>query len=519
VNELTVMYGNQRVTLQPGQFAHIGRRNDNAVVINDPRVSREHIRVSWTPQGGWTLENLGQAGTYVSGQPVTRLNLTQPLEARLAAPDGPAVIFSLAVPATPGRDGPAPAAPQPAFAGGGALGAGAAAGQPYWGAKAPPAHVPGAVPPSGRPGPGDQTQGFLHTLIPIRTWLTDPTLRQWPKLMVALYALAPVVLLIPLQNTSDLKTVGWLYSLYIAPLWAMVFWWLIRPGPLHWRHLWLTAAIIAAEYVLVPALTIPWEDHLGPSDKSHSLISWIYGVGVAEELTKALPVLILAIVLKARNVKLDVRMWMFLATLSGLFFGVYEASTVYVPHDLQAVNATTVFGVPELLERIFVDGLQHALWAGIAGFFIGLGINYRRQRYPLWLLGLAIPSILHGLNDWSLSGVFGTGMWVWILIQVFSVFLFIGYATSAHAIEQEVRHTPIFRGQSMLLDASVLQAAQGGAQAHPGGGQAYPGGAQAHPGGGQAYPGGAQAHPGGGQAYPGGGQAYPGGVQAPPGAR
>jgi len=476
VNELTVMHGNQQITLQPGQFAHIGRRDDNAVVISDPRVSREHIRVSWGPQGGWMLENLGRAGTFVSGQPVTRLYLTQPLEARLATPDGPAVLFRPAVPAAQVKDGPAPAAPQPAFAGAGP-GAGAAAGQPYGGAQAPP--VPGlpggAVPLSGRPGSGAHTPGFLHTLIPIRTWLTDPTLRQWPKLVVAFYALAPVVLLIPLQSTSDLKTVGWLYSLYIAPLWAMVFWWLIRPGPLHWRHLLLTAAIIAAEYVLVPALTLTWEDHFAPGNGSHSLIQWIYGVGLAEELTKALPVLGLAIFLKARNIKLDVRMWMFLATLSGLFFGVYEASTVFVPHDLQAVNATTVFGVPELLERIFVDGLQHALWAGIAGFFIGLGINYRRQRYPLWLLGLAIPSILHGLNDWSLSGVFGTDMWVWILIQAFSVFLFIGYATSAHAIEQEVRHTPIFRGQSIRIDGSFLQAAPGGAQAYPGGVQTPPG--------------------------------------------
>ena len=82
----------------------------------------------------------------------------------------------------------------------------------------------------------------------------------------------------------------------------------------------------------------------------------------------------------------------------------------------------------------------------------------------------------------SLSGVFGTNLWVWILIQAFSVFFFIGYATSAHAIEQEVRHTPIFRGQSMLIDASIIQAALGGGQSAPGGGQAHPGGAQASPG-------------------------------------
>ena len=75
----------------------------------------------------------------------------------------------------------------------------------------------------------------------------------------------------------------------------------------------------------------------------------------------------LAIILKARNVKFDVRMWMFLATLSGLFFGVYEASTVFVPMTSKPSHATTVFEIPELLERIFVDGLQHTLWARDSG--------------------------------------------------------------------------------------------------------------------------------------------------------
>lgn len=322
---------------------------------------------------------------------------------------------------------------------------------------------PGWGPAVGRASAGERASGSdaasaLRVLIPIRAWVTDPTLRQWPKLLVAVYALLPVIALVPLQSSADLKTIGWVYSLYIAPLWALVFWWLIRPGPIGKLQAGIAAIIVAAEYILIPALTIPWETNLAPADTSHNLLAWITGVGLAEEITKALPVLVLAIVLlKARKTKLDVRMWMFLATLSGLFFGVYESSTVYVPHALQAVSAGVVFGVPSLLERVFVDGLQHALWAGVAGFFIGLGTNYRRRRYLLWLLGLAIPAVLHGLNDWSLSGVFGTSLWPWILIQAFSVFLFLGYASSAHAIEEEVRHTPIFRGESMLIELSQLQ--------------------------------------------------------------
>jgi len=487
VNELTITYSNQQVVLQPGQVALIGRQEDSTLVVGDPRVSREHVRLSWGPQG-WMLENMGRAGTFMFGQPVTHFYLVRPVEVELAAVDGPTVrLDPAAAPATyraaaMGR----PAAPEPTAAGADAPRGGVnlpgpayagvtpqapptgahAAGPGYPGvaAKAPP--LPGAQPqPSAGRGraPGAHSASALQMLIPIRAWLTDPTLRQWPKLLVAVYALLPIIALVPLQKSADLTTIGWVYSLYIAPLWALVFWWLIRPGPIRKLDVGIAAMIIAAEYILVPVLTIPWEKNLAPAGSSHNLLGWIIGVGLAEEITKALPVLAIAIfLLKVRHTKLDVRMWMFLATLSGLFFGVYEASTVYVPHDLQAVNAATVFGIPSLLERIFVDGLQHALWAGVAGFFIGLGTNYRRQRFLLWSLGIAIPAVLHGLNDWSTSGVFGSSLWPWILIQAFSVFLFLGYASSAHTIEQEVRHTPIFRGDSMMLDSSRLETPSGG---------------------------------------------------------
>jgi pSer/pThr/pTyr-binding forkhead associated (FHA) protein len=48
VNELTVTFGNQRVVLRPGQNVYIGRQHDSAVVIDDLRVSRQHVRLSCT---------------------------------------------------------------------------------------------------------------------------------------------------------------------------------------------------------------------------------------------------------------------------------------------------------------------------------------------------------------------------------------------------------------------------------------------------------------------------------------
>jgi RsiW-degrading membrane proteinase PrsW (M82 family) len=426
MNELVVRHGDQRAVLQPGQVAYVGRRDDSVVVVTDPRVSREHVRLSWGGQG-WVLENVGRSGTFVSGQQVTQYQLGRPVEARLAVPDGPAVRFE-----------PAPAAEETPAA-----------------HAAPPGH---AARRKASDPLGGQLIGALRTLVPIGTWLRDPAMRQWPRLLVTAYALAPLVLLIVLQHNADLVTLGWVYCLYVAPLWALVFWFLIRPGPLGRLHLIITAIIIAAEFVLIPALTLPWEHALAPPTTSHSLFGWVVGVGLPEELTKALPVMVLAIVLlKVRHIKLDVRMWMYLGALSGLFFGAYEASKVYVPNAILAIARGSAFGIPEFAERVFVDGLQHALWAGIAGFFIGLGTNYRRQRIPLWLLGIAVPMMLHGLNDWILTWPSISAEWGWILIQAFSLFLFLGYTASAAAIEKRVRHTPVFRGDSMLMDASQFR--------------------------------------------------------------
>jgi len=448
MNGLVVSHGSQRAVLQPGQVAYVGRRDDSVVVVTDPRVSREHVRLSHGAQG-WVLENVGRSGTFVFGQPVAQYPLEQAVEARLAVPDGPAVRFEPAP-----VDESAPAAP-----------AESGAAEPVAAEAAPAVR---AARKASDPL-GGQLVGAVRILVPIGAWLRDPAMRQWPRLLVTAYALTPLVLLIVLQHNADLVTLGWVYCLYVAPLWALVFWFLIRPGPLERLHLVIAAIVIAAEFILIPALTLPWERALAPPTTSHSLLGWVTGVGLPEELTKALPVMVLAIVLlKVRHIKLDVRMWMFLATLSGLFFGAYEASKVYVPNAILAIARGSAFGIPEFAERVFVDGLQHALWAGIAGFFIGLGTNYRRQRIPLWLLGIAVPMVLHGLNDWILTWPSILAEWVWILIQAFSLFLFLGYTASAAAIEKRVRHTPVFRGDSMLMDASQFRdLAAPGAQPSP----------------------------------------------------
>jgi RsiW-degrading membrane proteinase PrsW (M82 family) len=101
-------------------------------------------------------------------------------------------------------------------------------------------------------------------------------------------------------------------------------------------------------------------------------------------------------------------------------------------------------------ERVFVDGFQHAVWAGISGFFVGMAINYRRRRVQLIALGIGTPALLHALNDWLASA---SSPWLVVLVQAASLLLFLGYTMSAADIQQKVRETPVFRGQSMIMEA------------------------------------------------------------------
>ena len=115
------------------------------------------------------------------------------------------------------------------------------------------------------------------------------------------------------------------------------------------------------------------------------------------------------------------------------------------------VASQAVMAVLSFAERVFVDGFQHAVWAGISAFFIGMAINYPRRRVQLVLFGVSIPVILHALNDWS-AGAFNS-YWVWIVIQAVSLLLFLGYTMSATSIERQVRQAPMFRGESLIMEA------------------------------------------------------------------
>ena len=301
--------------------------------------------------------------------------------------------------------------------------------------------------------PGEELKTGLKILFPVRSWAHDPGWRQGFRLLIIAYALLPLIFLALFANSGSLTTPGWAYSLYVAPLWAIGFWLLIRPGHIGKLQVRVGIVVIIWTLVWMKVVTVNINDALSTAS-GISLPSAVL-VGLNEEITKALPVLLVGMyLLKYRSVRLDVRMWMFIGTIAGLTFGVAEQA-FYTSNDLLAINEAVsanqaVAAVLSFAERVFVDGFQHAVWAGIAGFFIGMALNYRHSRRQLIILGIAIPALLHALNDWAAGGL--DSVWGVIIIQAASLLLFLGYTMSAESIERQVRENPLFRGDLQIMD-------------------------------------------------------------------
>jgi RsiW-degrading membrane proteinase PrsW (M82 family) len=294
----------------------------------------------------------------------------------------------------------------------------------------------------------------VEILVPIRSWLKNPGWHNGLRLLVIAYALLPLIFLALLSNSRSLAAPGFAYSIYIAPLWAIAFWLLMRPGRLHTQEIVIAVAIVIWVTIWLNVVTINVNAQLVNGVRRGNFLAAL-GVGYNEEISKALPVLLAALILlRFRHAKLNVRMWMFLGTIAGLTFGIIEEMFYTEMAIAQVANANAVAqadtGVLDFAFRVFVDGFEHAVWAGVSAFFIGIAVNYPRRRWQLIIFGVSIAAILHALNDWSLSTF--NSYWPGIAVQAISLLLFLGYTMSATSIEREVQRTALFRGDSMLME-------------------------------------------------------------------
>jgi RsiW-degrading membrane proteinase PrsW (M82 family) len=293
----------------------------------------------------------------------------------------------------------------------------------------------------GAPKPGIFAQlarlGF-HTLVPISVWRDD---RPWTIRSVQwflFFTLFPLFLVgwVGVAR-SDFRDVTYLFAIYFSMTWGLVIWLFVRPeriGLIDIVRVSLFTSITGVFLVTLLSRLPGMRELAGAAQTGEfleRLAGAIFGIGVSEELVKAIPLLWIFV----RNREPGtVREITYLGCVSGFAFGVSEAVYYSLSYAQTVVRGDMPLGVYVVvqLSRLITLPLLHAVFSGIAGLFIALGVETPRLRRALIFAGIAIAALLHGLYDGLATTVFG------FLIAVGSVLLFIAYVRSIEAMRAAV---------------------------------------------------------------------------------
>jgi RsiW-degrading membrane proteinase PrsW (M82 family) len=280
--------------------------------------------------------------------------------------------------------------------------------------------------------------GF-HTLVPIATWRRD---RPWSIRSVQWFLFFTLFPLFLVGWTaiarSDFRDVTYLFAIYFATTWGLVIWLFVRPEKIGLMDIVRVSLFTSVTGVFLAGLLsqVPGvRELLGAARNAmflQRLAGTVLGVGLSEELVKAIPLLWIFV----RNREPGtVREITYLGCVSGFAFGVSESVIYSVFYAQTVVTGGMPLGsyVVVQLTRLITLPLLHAVYSGIAGQFIALGVETPRMRRALILAGIAIAALLHGLYDAFASTVVG------FAIAVGSVMLFIAYIRSVETMRSAVR--------------------------------------------------------------------------------
>lgn len=284
-------------------------------------------------------------------------------------------------------------------------------------------------------------------LVPLHTWFKDRSLRNWLTILFVFLVLTPTAALyVQGAHPNLIKQTAWAFALYFAGLWLVILWVTVRPPMV---RPWMLAEIAGIGLILETPVAVWMEEKLNTG--SDGLFSMIFTVGFPEEIVKVLPVLVLAALHRKQWASLLPKDYLFIGAVSGLAFGASEAvlyTTQAMPADATAFAqqgaSPAQIAYQAIFEgawRLLTDPISHAIWAGIAGYFLGLAVRYARGRVVVAVFGLTLVAVLHGINDRLAEN----GDWGWIIEVGLSVLLFIGYVQAGGVVEHELEQEPYGR--------------------------------------------------------------------------
>lgn len=320
---------------------------------------------------------------------------------------------------------------------------------------ATPPPLPGVPPPS--PGPesftsrtGDDLRTMLpHLTLPLEELRTFRWVENKKALAIAGVGLLPLVIYAAFGGGgAGLGNAFWAMALYFSVLWALFFYY-VFPTP-QARFSIASLCFFATGLVSIGILlhlyrVWPLDAIFGWTHSSHDFLTqwmgFVIGVGLPEELCKAF---VLFIVVQ-RFAPLPPQAMLFYGLMSGLGFGIYEGISYQTTHNFRfAIDAANnrdpaVFAAEYYLlnlVRLTTLPFLHAIWTGMAGYFIGFAEQFPERKRGLIIVAIGVPAILHGSYNTFSTGALGL---IIALISVLALNLYLAKSVDFEKLLAERR--------------------------------------------------------------------------------
>lgn len=225
-------------------------------------------------------------------------------------------------------------------------------------------------------------------------------------------ALAIIPLLIATIEKREYQLTA--FAMFFAALWGVIFKLLIVRAEIKWS--WLISSMLFTGIVGIQALLYSYRTILPESYQKMaasssgvtSLIGFVFQVGICEEFIKCIPVIAY---LFWKGKQADPLGAVLIGVFSGLGFAAFEnmsyGESSVINSAILAKKAGLVgamAGTYNAMVNVMLRSLSlvfcHAVWSGIFAYFITSGFATGSRIAALFVIGLAVSSVLHGVYDW-----------------------------------------------------------------------------------------------------------------------
>lgn len=224
---------------------------------------------------------------------------------------------------------------------------------------------------------------------------------------LSLFGLAPTFLI---KFTFSSWLTFYAIALYFSVIWGIFFYYIFRTAQVKTKQtIILFFSTQLAAFSLTNIQLLPVISNLYALTNSASIFSrfigFTLGVGLLEELIKAIP---LFLILRLSRQPLIPQTLVYYGLMSGIGFGVLEGVLYQTTLNTELdYNEAFFMNIARLTSLPFL----HAIWAGIAGYFLSFAFLFPLNRKSLYILAIAIPAFLHGTYDtfgWNIFGLAST---------------------------------------------------------------------------------------------------------------